>query len=311
MMPLRVFRQSPQEQVRLLRRLLPPLILAVVVLYQLFVVRRIHELGAVYHYTVEILFYGLVGPIVTWGVLTWIERQLREKEQAEARAAEEKRRREHAVVEERARIAREIHEGVAQNLYFLGLQLDLCRKLINKDPQRARCELGSLQALLQDTIEDLRRLIWALRPVELEELGPIEAVRRLALDLKAQVGLGVEVHVQGEERRFPPEVEGALYRIAQEALNNVAKHAGAQHAQVSFEITSERVQVTVEDDGRGFDVAHALREGQGLGLRHLRERIAELSGEFTVESSPGAGTRLRAILPLRPAGKGKGKGSAP
>ena len=293
------FRRSPREQVAGLRLILPPAIFVVVVLYQLFFVRGVHELGLPYHFGAEILFYGLLGPAVTWGVLTWIERQLLAKERAEQQAEEERRRRERAVREERARIAREIHEGVAQNLYFLGLQLDLCRKLASKEPERVGEELEGLQALLQESLQDLRRLIWALRPLELEELGPIEAVRRLARDLQAHVELEVTVEVRGEERRFPPDVEGALYRIAQEALHNVAKHAQARRARVAFEVRPERVAVEVEDDGRGFDVERALTSPRGLGLRHLKERVEALGGSLSLESAPGAGTRLRAVLPLR------------
>ena len=293
-------RRPPREQVALFRLILPPAIFVVVVLYQLFLVGRVHELGLPYHFAVEILFYGLLGPAVTWGVLTWIERQLLAKERAEQRAEEERRRRERAVREERARIAREIHEGVAQNLYFLGLQMDLCRKLAPKEPERVGEELEGLQTLLQESLQDLRRLIWALRPLELEELGPIEAVRRLARDLKAHMGLEVTVEVRGEERRFPPDVEGALYRIAQEALHNVAKHAQAQRARVAFDVRPDRVIVEVEDDGRGFDVGRALEgsRSRGLGLRHLRERVEERGGSLEVVSSPGAGTRLRAVIPL-------------
>jgi len=295
---MKFFRSAPKEQVALLRRVLPPAILGVVVLYQLLFVRHIHELGAAYHYTAEIIFYGLIGPAITWGVLAWIERQLLAKEQAEAQARRERRRRERAVVEERARIAREIHEGVAQNLYFLGLQLEMCQKLTRENPQRVEQELSGLQALLQESIGDLRRLIWALRPVELEELGPIEAVRRLASDLEAQVGLKIEVTVRGKERRLSPEVEGALYRCAQEALNNVAKHAQARHAWVVFELEQDRVQIEVRDDGRGFDVASELKAPRGLGLRHLSERIEELGGKFHIDSAPQRGTCLRAVLPL-------------
>jgi len=299
---MRWLRRSPREQVAFFRLILPPAIFAVVVLYQLFFVRSVHELGLSYHFAVEILFYGLLGPLVTWGVLAWIERQLLAKERAEEQAEEERRRRERAVREERARIAREIHEGVAQNLYFLGLQMDLCRKLAPKEPERVREELEGLQALLQESLQDLRRLIWALRPLELEELGPIEAIRRLARDLKAHMGLDVTVEVRGRERRFPPDVEGALYRIAQEALHNVAKHAQAQRGQVTFDVQPDRVIVEIEDDGRGFDVERALETPRGLGLRHLRERVEELGGSFSLESAPGAGTRLRAVLPLAGAG---------
>lgn len=299
------FQRSTREQVALLRRFLPLVILVVVVLYQLYFVRQIHELGVTYHYVVEILFYGFVGPAVTWGVLAWIERQLEEKERAEERARRERRHRERAVVEERARIAREIHEGVSQNLYFLGLQLDLCRKLARDAPERVEGELVKFQGLLQESIGDLRRLIWALRPVELEELGPIEAVRRLASDLKSKVGLDVEVTVQGEERRLAPEIEGTLYRCVQEALNNVAKHAQASRAWVAFELDAARVRAQIRDDGRGFDVEATLQDGDGLGLRHLRERVQERGGTFHIESSAnGGGTRVTATLPLAPDEKG-------
>lgn len=291
------FQRSTRSQVALLRRVLPTAILVMVLLYQLYFVRYIHEAGATYHYLVEIAFYGLAGPAVTWGVLAWIERQLQAKQQAEERAQRERGRRERAVREERSRIAREIHEGVAQNLYFLGLQLDVAKKLAHDHPERAEEELAQLRSLLGESIADLRRLIWALRPVELEELGPIEAVRRLSADLETKVGLEVDVTVHGNERRFSPELEGTLYRVVQESLNNVAKHAEAERAWVTFSLTDHRIETEIRDDGRGFDADAALGDGQGLGLRHLKERVEERNGDFSIDSSAD-GTRVRTTLPL-------------
>ncbi|MFB6286940.1 MAG: sensor histidine kinase [Candidatus Bipolaricaulia bacterium] len=291
------FERSTREQVALLRRALPVAILILVLGYQLYFVRHIHELGTTYHYLVEIAFYGLAGPAVTWGVLAWIERQLYSKERAEERAERERERRERAVGDERARIAREIHEGVAQNLYFLGLQLDVAKKLAHDHPERVEAELVELRSLLSESIADLRRLIWALRPIELEELGPIEAIRRLSADLENKVDLDVEVSVQGPERRFDPELEGTLYRLVQESLNNVAKHADAEHAWVTFVLNDGQVEASIGDDGRGFDADAAIHNGDGLGLRHLRERVENLGGSFTVDSSE-EGTRVTAALPL-------------
>lgn len=293
------FQQSPREQVAGLRRLLPAAILGVVILYQLLFVRHVHDFGVAYHYGVEILFYGLAGPAVTWGVLAWIERQLHAKERAEERAQRERHRRERAVREERTRIAREIHEGVAQNLYFLGLQLDMAKKLAHDRPERVEEELTQLRSLLSESIADLRRLIWALRPVELEELGPIEAIRRLCSDLASKLDLDVDVTVEGTERRFKPELEGTLYRVVQESLNNVAKHAEAEHAWVTFDVRNGQIETEIGDDGRGFDVDVALRDGDGLGLRHLRERVEEHGGDFSIDSSAD-GSRVRATLPLNP-----------
>lgn len=291
------FQRSTREQVALLRRVLPAVILIVVLGYQLYFVRYIHELGATYHYLVEIALYGLAGPAVIWGVLAWIGRQLQAKERAEERAQREQQRRERAVREERARIAREIHEGVAQNLYFLGLQLDVTRKLARDHPERVDAELAELRSLLSESIADLRRLIWALRPVELEELGPIESIRRLSSDLESKVGLNVDVTVEGTERRFEPELEGTLYRLVQESLNNVAKHAEAEHAWVTFTLSDGQIETEIRDDGRGFDVGTALSNGDGLGLRHLRERVEERGGELSIDASE-TGTRVTATLPL-------------
>lgn len=291
------FERSTRGQVALLRRVLPAAILILVLGYQLYFVRHIHELGTTYHYLVEIAFYGLAGPAVTWGVLAWIERQLQAKHRAEERARREQRRRERAVRDERARIAREIHEGVAQNLYFLGLQLDVAKKLAHDHPERVEEELTQLRSLLGESIADLRRLIWALRPVELEELGPIEAIRRLSADLENKVDLDVEVSVHGAERRFNPELEGTIYRLVQESLNNVAKHADAEHAWVTFALNDGQIEASIDDDGQGFDADTAMNNGDGLGLRHLRERVENLGGSFAIDSSRD-GTRVTAALPL-------------
>lgn len=274
-------------------------ILAVVLFYQLVLVSYVHEWGESIHFGFEILLYGIAGPVVTFIVLSWIDRQLRLRELAEEEARIEKEKREAAVLDERARIAREIHEGVSQNLYFLGLQLEVIQKKIYSDPVKAEEKLCSLQELLQLSISDLRRLISALRPVELEKLGPFEAIRRLATDLEKQTGLKIELDLEDSDERFSPRLEGAIYRIVQEALNNVAKHASSERAIVRVGLQRQEVVLQVEDEGTGFDPGElSERMDQGLGLRHLEERAQELGGWFKIDSVPTLGTKISAGLPL-------------
>lgn len=201
---------------------------------------------------------------------------------------------EEAIAEERRRIAREIHDGLAQDLAALRLQAHRWRALVESDPAQAQAELDGLHRLLGEKIREVRRAIFALRPAALDELGFWPALRRFLSEFGEQNQLHVVLEVRGNEQDLPAHLEPALFRILQEALNNVAKHAQASTVWVDLDL-SPGVWLQVRDDGVGFDPAilpEKFRRGH-LGLQQMRERVAALGGTMEVRSQPGKGTEIR------------------
>lgn len=208
-----------------------------------------------------------------------------------------------AIAEERARIAREIHDGVAQALAFSALKLDLVARLVTAPaPQldKATSELRLAQNTIRESIREVRRSIFALRPIDLERHGFVETIRRYCSDFEQQNDLAVAVAVHGEPR-LSAKSEAALFRIFQEAMNNAAKHAHARFVFVTLGRTDSGCGfVEVKDDGQGFDleiVTDRVTSAGGLGLKQMRERVEGLGGRFEAASRPGAGTRVYAAVP--------------
>jgi signal transduction histidine kinase len=201
-----------------------------------------------------------------------------------------------AVDEERARIARDMHDGIAQNLAFLRMRADLWSDWLETEPERLPTEFAALKANLRDQIDELRRAIFALRPVDLNELGFAGALRRLVDDFANQQGWQASLSI-GTLTDLPPALELACFRLVQESLNNVAKHAAAGTVRVSLAETDGGLAIAVADNGRGFDPA-TLDSSNRLGLRQMRERIASLGGRLTLIARPGQGTEVQAWVPL-------------
>lgn len=204
-----------------------------------------------------------------------------------------------AIGEERARIAREIHDGVAQSLAFAALKIDLGRRLLGRDGERAGRELTEAGDTVREAIRELRRSIFALRPVDLERHGFVETVRRYLTDFGPQNDVNVMTEI-GELPELEVRSEALLFRIFQEAMHNVAKHAGARRVTVRLGTDEDdRAFVEVEDDGAGFDpeaVGDRVTSAGGLGLRQMRERVESRGGAFEIDTAPGRGTRVRAAL---------------
>ena len=198
--------------------------------------------------------------------------------------------------EERMRLARELHDDTIQAVIALKQRVQLAQKSV-KD-QNARKSLGELETLAEQTIENLRRLTRALRPSYLEDLGLVTALEMLANEISQANHLEVDFHRSGQERRLSREVELALYRIAQEALNNVVHHAKAKHADVRIAFDKE-IKLEVTDDGVGFSVPKsptAFAPSGHFGLLGMRERADLISARLDVESEAGRGTRLAVRL---------------
>ena len=198
--------------------------------------------------------------------------------------------------EERRRIARELHDEAGQALTSLMVGLRLLEKEAER-PEAIVARVAELKRMTDGVLENLHRLAMDLRPASLDHLGLVAALRQYAEAYSRQYGLDVQFEAVGlDGERLPPEMETALYRIVQEALTNVVRHAQATRVDVLLERRSDRVIAIVEDNGIGFDPEAAVMDGH-LGLFGMRERAEMLGGTLTVESAPGAGTTVFVEVP--------------
>jgi signal transduction histidine kinase len=195
---------------------------------------------------------------------------------------------------ERRRLARELHDETGQALTSILLGLGMIEEAAISD--RTKQAVDDVRDLVRSTLQDVRQLAVELRPKALDDFGLVAALERLTESFREQTGIGVEFVPALPGGRLPPEIETALYRIVQESLTNVVKHARASSVSVVLTRKDDSVSVIVEDDGIGFEPART-RDG-GLGLVGMRERVGLLGGRLTVESRPGAGTTFVAEVPL-------------
>jgi len=198
--------------------------------------------------------------------------------------------------EERKRISRELHDDTVQALVAISRQLEM---LEHEDAgPGSRRRIADMGSLVDSTLENLRRFTRDLRPPMLDDLGLEPALEWLVQSTSEREGLDVSLHVKGEARRLESDVEVAVYRIAQEAVSNVVKHAAASRIEVTLEYSSSQIELNVHDDGRGFLLGADRAEGAGgLGLIGMQERAEMLRGTLSVESKPGHGTGLTARIP--------------
>jgi signal transduction histidine kinase len=200
-----------------------------------------------------------------------------------------------AVLQERQRLARELHDSVSQALYGIALGARTASTLLAKDPQRAGEPLNYVLSLAEAGLAEMRALIFELRPETLENEGLVAALERQIAALRARHELDVVTDFVAEPAIALPAKE-ALYRVAQEATNNIVKHARASQVHIALQQEDGLLTLTVADDGRGFD---AGRDFPGhLGLKTMRERVERLGGTLHIESRPGRGTQVQAELPL-------------
>jgi len=198
-----------------------------------------------------------------------------------------------AVLEERQRLARELHDSVTQSLYSVTLFSEAARRLAQgDDPEGVQSYLEQLSEASLQTLKEMRLLVYQLRPPALEREGLVAALRQRLEAVEGRAGLEARLLLEGK-LELPTAVEDALYRIAQEALNNALKHAAATSVTVRIRRDGDRVELEVEDNGRGFD-PNAVTDRGGMGMISMRERAEALGGLLTVVSAPGEGTRVRA-----------------
>jgi two-component system sensor histidine kinase DegS len=203
---------------------------------------------------------------------------------------------------ERLRISLQMHDGPAQSMSNLVLRAEICQRLLDRDIEQARAELGALKTAINTTLQDTRRFIFDLRPMILDDLGLVPTLRRYVQQFSDKNKLEINLMVQNMDGRLPNHYEVALFRFIQEALNNVARHANASQARVLLENNGSNIHVSVEDDGAGFHVSEVLSEESGrrnLGIETLRQQAESLlQGEFGLESAVGRGTRVAAVVPV-------------
>ncbi len=227
-----------------------------------------------------------------------LEDSYREIERKEAARGELLRKLLSAQEEERKRIARELHDETSQSLAGMVMRLEAAAAI---PAEEIKDRLTAVKSLALTTIDNVHKIIFDLRPSALDDLGLLSALRWYAENRLGDLGIKVRLEVGGEERKLPPEIETALFRVVQEAITNIAKHAQAENVVLSVEFKDLAIGIEVEDDGQGFDVEAVSPEAdktQGLGLLGMRERVALLGGKLHIESEPGRGTRLTIEVPL-------------
>jgi signal transduction histidine kinase len=203
---------------------------------------------------------------------------------------------EHAVVRERLRIAQELHDVVAHSMSVIAVQAGVGHHIAAEQPEKAAAALAAIEGASRDALQEMRRLLGVLRGPE--ELAPAPGLADLPAlaQATARAGIEVDLRLEGARRCLPAGVELAAYRIVQEALTNVVKHADTDRSQVVVSYQPRQLSIEVTDRGRGPAAARAA----GRGLVGMRERVAAYGGQLTAEALPQRGFRVSAVLPLEP-----------
>ncbi len=232
---------------------------------------------------------------VALGVI-WAQTRRRLREAARTRAAAHAQF--EAVINERTRMAREIHDTLAQGFAGISVQLEVLNDRCDALPGDTRQHLNLARELVRSSLDEARRTVWNLRAQTLEENGLAGALDRLGRQLTDGSSIAFTLHVEGAPRALPAEVENNLLRIGQETITNTVRHSGARHIKLSLAFRSDGVRLGVSDDGHGFDPAniHPSRHG-GFGLAGLRERAKAMHAQLEINSVPGSATRIEITVP--------------
>jgi signal transduction histidine kinase len=208
---------------------------------------------------------------------------------------------------ERQRMARDLHDETGQALTAIGLGLRGLESQLAQDPEKAAGTLHELQGLTADSLRELQRLMADLRPSHLDDLGLAAALRWYAAKLEERYPIKVRVDTAGTEQPIAEAAKIATFRIIQEALNNIIRHAEARNALIALDFADKGVRVRIRDDGSGFDLERLRRTQSSsrppLGLAGMQERASLLGGMVTVQSEPGKGTLIEAFVPYRDEGE--------
>lgn len=204
--------------------------------------------------------------------------------------------------DERQRVASDIHDGPAQAMSNVVLKAEICEKMINIDINKAKEELKDLKRIVRNCLQDIRRIIYDLRPMSLDDLGLIPTVQLYVSKFSNETGIKVHLRSFGTYVEEVPEISLAVFRIFQESLNNVKKHAQAKTVIINIAFGSESMILTIVDDGKGFNLEEVNKRNNGpnggYGLHSMRERVELLGGSLDIKSELGKGTRLNIKIPL-------------
>lgn len=204
---------------------------------------------------------------------------------------------------ERQRVARDIHDGPAQSMSNVVLKAEFCIKLLDRDIEKVRSELIKLREMVRISIQDVRRIIYDLRPMSLDDLGVILTLERYISKVSDESGLLINFITVGTPFTLPSVVSLTIFRLTQEALNNVLKHANATEVNVKLSFLQDYLELFISDNGDGFSLtevqARIKDDGSGFGLSSMKERAQLLEGEFVIRSEPNVGTRCYIRIPLR------------
>lgn len=204
--------------------------------------------------------------------------------------------------EERQRVARDIHDGPAQSMSNVVLKAEICERLVDVDLVKTKEELQSLKRIVRESLQDVRKIIYNLRPMSLDDLGLVPTLQRYVMTFQEETGTAVSFKARGLYDDIRPVISLTVFRIVQEAISNIGKHAEAQNITVNLEFTDTELKLYIYDDGKGFDVNSLKAKGEdmngGFGLFSMKERIELLDGEFQINSEFGKGTRINIEIPL-------------
>ncbi|WP_088189068.1 sensor histidine kinase [Desulfosporosinus sp. FKA] len=202
--------------------------------------------------------------------------------------------------DERRRVAREIHDGPAQTLANIVLRLEIAGKLLEYDPSRVKAELMDLKNLVRANLQDIRRIIFDLRPMALDDLGLIAAISKYLDNFSETYGIECELLIDGSEKRLFPTMEVALFRLIQEGITNVAKHAHSSKVKIVLNFQDDWTSARIQDYGKGFDIDSTMQmPGEHFGLIGMRERVEMFYGRFSLQSCCGEGTIIEFSIPSR------------
>lgn len=204
--------------------------------------------------------------------------------------------------EERQRVARDIHDGPAQLMSNVVLKAEICERLIDVDLDKTREELRNLKKIVRDSLQDVRKIIYNLRPMSLDDLGLVPTLQRYILTFQEESGIAVSFQTRGASTDVKPVISITVFRIVQEAINNISKHAKARSALINLEFASNELRLYINDDGIGFQTDNLKQKSEdissGFGLSSMKERVELLNGEMNINTEPGKGTRITIVLPL-------------
>ncbi len=202
---------------------------------------------------------------------------------------------------ERQRVSREIHDGPAQTMANIVLKAELCDRLIDIDKERAKQELQLLKEIVRDSLKDIRKIIYDLMPMSLDDLGLIPTIQRLVLNFENDTKANVDLSVNENKEVKESIIQLTIFRIIQEALNNIKKYAKAENISIKLDMGDENIYLKILDDGVGFNVDEKVNskdDKNGFGLYNIRERVDLLKGKIDINSEKGKGTKIRVVIPI-------------